>query len=195
MYCCHWLLLTIKIWHQSKNSCIKRIHLVTDDGLYDRKALHKLKSCFYLLLINNGEFTTQIHKFVTVFQSNTLRKKCPCLEIFWFLFSAFGPEYGVYYTPNTENFHFKSGIIRTRKFQIHKVHEMIPFSGSLRETKYNMDFQQPQGVYFLEKYDELSQSVAFRQKLRNFTEWTKGREPHENKFWVFLNTKMNVTNS
>ena len=36
--------------------------------------------------------------------------------------------------------------------------------------KPNIDFQQPQDVYFLEKYDELSKSVAFDQKLRYFSE-------------------------
>ena len=42
-------------------------------------------------------------------------------------------------------------------------------------------------VCFLEKYDELSESVAFCQKFRYFTdqtEWTKGG-PHENDFEYF----------
>ena len=37
-------------------------------------------------------------------------------------------------------------------------------------TKPNIDLQQPQVVYFLEKYDDLSESVAFGQKLRYFTD-------------------------
>ena len=39
------------------------------------------------------------------------------------------------------------------------------------------------GVYFLEKCDELSESVAFGQKLRYFTDQNgpKG-EPYENEF-------------
>ena len=37
--------------------------------------------------------------------------------------------------------------------------------GSGEWTKYNIDF-----YYFLEKYDELSESVAFGQKLRYFTD-------------------------
>ena len=42
--------------------------------------------------------------------------------------------------------------------------------GSGGWTKNDMDFQQPQVVYFVEKYDELSESVALGQKLRYFTE-------------------------
>ena len=37
-------------------------------------------------------------------------------------------------------------------------------------TKPNIDFWQLQDVYFLEKYDELPESVAFGQKLRYFTD-------------------------
>ena len=28
---------------EKKKSCVKRIHLVTDDGLFDRKAFYKVK--------------------------------------------------------------------------------------------------------------------------------------------------------
>ena len=42
--------------------------------------------------------------------------------------------------------------------------------GSDKWTKHNIDFQSHQGVYFLEKYDELSKSVAFGQKLTYFTD-------------------------
>ena len=50
-----------------------------------------------------------------------------------------------------------------------------------------------QGVYFLEKYDELCKLVDFDQKLRYFTgqNGLKG-EPHENEF---SNSEMNVTSS
>ena len=53
-----------------------------------------------------------------------------------------------------------------------------------------------QGVYFVEKYDELSQSVASGQKLRYFTDQNgpKGG-PYENEFWVLSDSEMNVTNS
>ena len=37
-------------------SCVKRIHLVTDDGLYDQKAFYKVKFVFYSSLMNDGEF-------------------------------------------------------------------------------------------------------------------------------------------
>ena len=45
-------------------------------------------------------------------------------------------------------------------------------------------------------YDELSESAAFVQKLRYFTDQNgpKGG-PHEIEFWVFLNLEMNVTKS
>ena len=52
-------------------------------------------------------------------------------------------------------------------------------SGSMRWAKHNIDFQQPQGVYFLEKYDELSKSVSFGQNLWYFTDQNG---PLENKF-------------
>ena len=43
----------------------------------------------------------------------------------------------------------------------------------------------PQGVYVLERYDQLSESVAFGQTLRY---------SDENKFCVLSNSEMNVTN-
>ena len=39
-----------------QKSCVKRIHLVTDDGLYNRKSFSKSKNCFYLFSMNDGEF-------------------------------------------------------------------------------------------------------------------------------------------
>ena len=35
---------------------VKRIHLVTDDGLYDRKAFYTIKIVFYSSSMNDGEF-------------------------------------------------------------------------------------------------------------------------------------------
>ena len=35
------------MFDKKQKSCIKRIHLVTDDGLYDRKAFYKVKIVFY----------------------------------------------------------------------------------------------------------------------------------------------------
>ena len=40
---------------KSKKSC-KRIHLVTDDGLYDQKAFYKVEIVFYLSSMNDFEF-------------------------------------------------------------------------------------------------------------------------------------------
>ena len=45
-------------------------------------------------------------------------------------------------------------------------------------AKPNIDFEEPQDVYFLEKYDELSESVAFGQKLRYFTDQNGPRGDH-----------------
>ena len=36
------------MFDKKQSSCVKRIYLVTDEGLYDRKALYKAKNCFYL---------------------------------------------------------------------------------------------------------------------------------------------------
>ena len=37
---------------KSKKSCVKRFHLVTDDGLYDQKAFYTVKIVFYSCTIN-----------------------------------------------------------------------------------------------------------------------------------------------
>ena len=52
-----------------------------------------------------------------------------------------------------------------------------------RLDKHYIDFVVPQGVYYLEKSDELSESVAFGQKLSHFTDQDgpKGGA-HENEF-------------
>ena len=34
------------MFDKKQKSCVKRIHLVTDDGLYDRKAFYKVKIVF-----------------------------------------------------------------------------------------------------------------------------------------------------
>ena len=42
---------------KKQKSCVKRIHLVTDNGLYDRKAFYKVKIVlFYSSSMNDGEF-------------------------------------------------------------------------------------------------------------------------------------------
>ena len=62
--------------------------------------------------------------------------------------------------------------------------------GSGGQIKYNIDFQEHQGVCFLEKYDELSESVAFGEKLWYFTEQNgpKGG-PHENEYQIQKSSK------
>ena len=37
------------MFDKKQKKCVKRIHLVPDDGLYDRKAFYKLKIVFYSL--------------------------------------------------------------------------------------------------------------------------------------------------
>ena len=34
------------MFDKKQKSCIKRIHLVTDDGLYDRKVIYKIEIIF-----------------------------------------------------------------------------------------------------------------------------------------------------
>ena len=45
---CYWQLR----FDRKLRSCIKLIHLVTGDSLYDRKAFYVVKNYFYLLFIN-----------------------------------------------------------------------------------------------------------------------------------------------
>ena len=40
---CSWQLM----FDKKQKSCVKRIHLVTDDGLYDQKAFYTVKIVFY----------------------------------------------------------------------------------------------------------------------------------------------------
>ena len=44
------------MFDKKQKSCVKRIHLVTDDGLYDRKAFYTAKNVFYASSMNDGEF-------------------------------------------------------------------------------------------------------------------------------------------
>ena len=37
------------MFDKKQKKCVKRIHTVTDDGLYDQKAFYKLKIVFYSL--------------------------------------------------------------------------------------------------------------------------------------------------
>ena len=45
------------MFDKKQKSCVKRIHLVTDDGLYDRKAFYTVKTLFNSSSVNDGEFT------------------------------------------------------------------------------------------------------------------------------------------
>ena len=47
---CSWQLI---MFDKKQKSCVKRIHLVTDDGLYDQKAFYTVKIVFYLSSISN----------------------------------------------------------------------------------------------------------------------------------------------
>ena len=50
---CSWQLI---MFDKKQKSCVKRIHLVTDDGLYDRKAFYTVKIVFYSSSMNDGKF-------------------------------------------------------------------------------------------------------------------------------------------
>ena len=41
------------MFDKKQKSCVKHIHLVTDDGLYDQKAFYTVKIVFYLFSISN----------------------------------------------------------------------------------------------------------------------------------------------
>ena len=40
---CSWQL---KMFHKKQKTCVKRIHLVTDDDLFDQKAFYRVKMVF-----------------------------------------------------------------------------------------------------------------------------------------------------
>ena len=40
---------------KKQKSCVKRIHLVTDDGLYNRKAFYDVKKFFFSFSMNDGK--------------------------------------------------------------------------------------------------------------------------------------------
>ena len=41
---------------KKQKSCAKHVHLVTNDGLYDRKDFYKIKIVFCSSSMNDGEF-------------------------------------------------------------------------------------------------------------------------------------------
>ena len=54
------------MFDKNQEICVKRIHLVTDDGLYDQKAFYKAKIVFYSSSLNDGKFIN----YVCVFWAN-----------------------------------------------------------------------------------------------------------------------------
>ena len=44
------------VYDKKQKSYVKRIHLVTDDGLYDQKAFYTVKIVFCSSSMNDGEF-------------------------------------------------------------------------------------------------------------------------------------------
>ena len=46
----------LMMFDKKQKSCVKRINLVTDDGLYDQKAFYTVKMVFYPSSMNGGEF-------------------------------------------------------------------------------------------------------------------------------------------
>ena len=60
---CSWQLI---MFHKKQKSCVKPIHLATDDSLYDRKAFYTVKIVFYSSSMNDDEFINyqlKVHEF------------------------------------------------------------------------------------------------------------------------------------
>ena len=59
---CSWQLITLD---KKQKGCIKRVHLVTDNGLYDQKSFYEVKSFLFLLYkrwrIYHNKFMTSIN--------------------------------------------------------------------------------------------------------------------------------------
>ena len=54
------------MFDKKQKSCVKRIHLVTDDGLYDPKAFYTVKIFFYSSSMNDDEF---INYYISDFEN------------------------------------------------------------------------------------------------------------------------------
>ena len=60
------------MFDKKQKSCVKRIHLVTDDGLYDRKAFYTVKIVLYSFSMNDGEFINYYtNEFITILMIQT----------------------------------------------------------------------------------------------------------------------------
>ena len=49
---------------KKQKSCVKRIDLVTDDGLFDRKAFYTVKIVFCSFSMNDGKFINCFAKYL-----------------------------------------------------------------------------------------------------------------------------------
>ena len=58
------------MFDKKQKSCVTRIHLVTDDGLYDQKAFYEVKFVFYSTNINDGEFINYYFRIHTQTTNN-----------------------------------------------------------------------------------------------------------------------------
>ena len=59
---------------KKQKSCVKRIHLVADNDLYDRNTFYKVKNYFYSSSINDGQLINYLKKIVLKFLSNTFQE-------------------------------------------------------------------------------------------------------------------------
>ena len=84
---CYWQLI---IFDKKQKSCVKRIHLVTDYGLYDRKAFYTVKKIVFLFIFYEW---WRIYQFLRLYllsiQILTLIKKGPIVKFFRTLFLTF----------------------------------------------------------------------------------------------------------
>ena len=61
---------------------------------------------------------------------------------------------------------------------VHEMESKKSVLGSGGWIKHNIDFKSTEGIFFLEKYDELPASVAFGQKLRYFADQNGPKRDH-----------------
>ena len=54
----------LSMFDKKQKSCVKCIHLVTDDILYDWKVFYKIKIVFYSSSMNDGEFINYLDSVI-----------------------------------------------------------------------------------------------------------------------------------
>ena len=69
------------MFDEKQKSSVKRIHLVTDDGLYDQKAFYTVKVVFYSSCMNVGEFVSYLRLVSTKHNLGTTNKLLLTLNI------------------------------------------------------------------------------------------------------------------